>query len=52
MRIALALLPDPRVQAAACTSRVVLNEPVRAADGRTLWPSDHYGSWPTRTSLV
>jgi endonuclease/exonuclease/phosphatase family metal-dependent hydrolase len=26
-----------------CGSRVVLNRPTRGADGRTLWPSDHYG---------
>jgi endonuclease/exonuclease/phosphatase family metal-dependent hydrolase len=27
----------------ACASRVVLDRPRRLADGRTLWPSDHYG---------
>jgi endonuclease/exonuclease/phosphatase family metal-dependent hydrolase len=31
---------DPKV---ACASRVILNRPRRDADGRTLWPSDHYG---------
>jgi endonuclease/exonuclease/phosphatase family metal-dependent hydrolase len=28
---------------AVCASRVVLDRPRRYADGRTLWPSDHYG---------
>jgi endonuclease/exonuclease/phosphatase family metal-dependent hydrolase len=27
----------------ACGSRVVLDQPRRHRDGRTLWPSDHYG---------
>ena len=27
----------------ACASRLVLDRPRRLADGRTLWPSDHYG---------
>jgi endonuclease/exonuclease/phosphatase family metal-dependent hydrolase len=27
----------------ACASRVVLDQPRRHTDGRTLWPSDHYG---------
>jgi endonuclease/exonuclease/phosphatase family metal-dependent hydrolase len=27
----------------ACASRVVLDQPRRQPDGRTLWPSDHYG---------
>jgi len=27
----------------ACASRVILDRPRRLADGRTLWPSDHYG---------
>jgi endonuclease/exonuclease/phosphatase family metal-dependent hydrolase len=27
----------------ACGSRVVLDQPRRQPDGRTLWPSDHYG---------
>ena len=27
----------------ACRSRVVLDQPRRFPDGRTLWPSDHYG---------
>jgi len=28
---------------AVCDSRVILDRPVRQSDGRTLWPSDHYG---------
>lgn len=28
---------------AVCGSRVVLDRPRREADGRTIWPSDHYG---------
>ena len=31
---------SPRV---ACASRVVLDTPRRHPDGRTVWPSDHYG---------
>ena len=31
---------DPDI---ACESRVVLDQPRRQPDGRTLWPSDHYG---------
>lgn len=27
----------------ACASRVMLDQPRRLSDGRTLWPSDHYG---------
>ena len=27
----------------ACASRVILDRPRRLPDGRTLWPSDHYG---------
>ncbi len=32
-----------RSQDVACRSRVVLDQPRRQPDGRTLWPSDHYG---------
>src|SRR5204863_10187023 len=28
---------------AVCDSRVILDRPERRADGRVLWPSDHYG---------
>jgi endonuclease/exonuclease/phosphatase family metal-dependent hydrolase len=33
-------VPDRDV---TCDSRVVLDQPRRQPDGRTLWPSDHYG---------
>lgn len=33
----------PAASTVACASRVVLDTPRRDADGRTLWPSDHYG---------
>jgi endonuclease/exonuclease/phosphatase family metal-dependent hydrolase len=32
-----------RDTARVCDSRVVLDQPGRAADGRVMWPSDHYG---------
>ena len=33
----------PRDARLVCASRVVLDTPSRDAQGRTLWPSDHYG---------
>jgi len=37
------LVPGRACPAAVRDSRVVLNTPLRRADGATLWPSDHYG---------
>jgi endonuclease/exonuclease/phosphatase family metal-dependent hydrolase len=37
------LVPGLQVRGAVAGSRVVLNTPHRLPDGRTLWPSDHYG---------
>jgi len=37
------LLPGSRVEASVVSSRVVLDQPGRRADGGPLWPSDHYG---------
>jgi endonuclease/exonuclease/phosphatase family metal-dependent hydrolase len=37
------LSPGERWKAALRSSRIVLDRPGRLADGRPLWPSDHYG---------
>lgn len=37
------VVPGTRVPGRVLESRVVLDQPIRLADGRTLWPSDHYG---------
>jgi len=37
------LVPGTRNAGRAVASRVVIDEPRRGVDGRTLWPSDHYG---------
>jgi endonuclease/exonuclease/phosphatase family metal-dependent hydrolase len=37
------LAPGQKVPGKVVSSRVVLNTPHRLPDGRTLWPSDHYG---------
>jgi len=37
------VLDGPDVTARVGDSRVVLDQPQRFPDGRTLWPSDHYG---------
>jgi endonuclease/exonuclease/phosphatase family metal-dependent hydrolase len=37
------LLPGAESPGRVVSSRVVLNTPDRRPDGRTLWPSDHYG---------
>lgn len=37
------LVPGTRSGGRVVASRVVLDQPARAADGGTLWPSDHYG---------
>lgn len=37
------LAPGREVPGRVLSSRVVLNTPRRLVDGRTLWPSDHYG---------
>lgn len=37
------LVPGLEVRGRVLRSRVVLDAPHRLADGRTLWPSDHYG---------
>jgi exonuclease III len=36
-------LPGAAFTAQVVSSRVVLNRPQQEADGRSLWPSDHYG---------
>jgi hypothetical protein len=36
-------VPGLEVRADVRRSRVVLDVPHRLPDGRTLWPSDHYG---------
>jgi endonuclease/exonuclease/phosphatase family metal-dependent hydrolase len=33
----------PEADRSVCDSRVIVDAPRREADGRTLWPSDHYG---------
>ncbi len=35
--------PGPGVEGRVVSSRTVLNAPRRLGNGRTLWPSDHYG---------
>jgi exonuclease III len=35
--------PGAAVEGRVTSSRLVLNAPRRLGDGRTLWPSDHYG---------
>jgi endonuclease/exonuclease/phosphatase family metal-dependent hydrolase len=37
------LVPGTQYTAQVRSSRVVINAPRQLADGRTLWPSDHYG---------
>jgi endonuclease/exonuclease/phosphatase family metal-dependent hydrolase len=37
------LVPGTQYTAQVLDSRVVINTPRRLSDGRTLWPSDHYG---------
>ena len=37
------VVPGARTAGSVLGSRVVLNAPRRYADGRVLWPSDHYG---------
>jgi endonuclease/exonuclease/phosphatase family metal-dependent hydrolase len=37
------LVPGTQYAAEVRSSRVVINTPRRLPDGRTLWPSDHYG---------
>ena len=37
------LLSGTAMEARVVSSRVTLNTPLRRADGRVLWPSDHYG---------
>jgi endonuclease/exonuclease/phosphatase family metal-dependent hydrolase len=37
------LVPGTQYAAEVRSSRVVINAPRRLSDGRTLWPSDHYG---------
>jgi len=43
------VLPGERADARVPQSRVVLDTPVRSADGATLWPSDHHGVLATIT---
>ncbi len=37
------LVPGTQYTAEVRSSRVVINAPRHLSDGRTLWPSDHYG---------
>ena len=37
------VVPGTQARAHVLTSRVVFDAPERGADGRALWPSDHYG---------
>ncbi len=37
------LVPGERIRGSVLSSRVILNQPRRLADGGFLWPSDHYG---------
>jgi endonuclease/exonuclease/phosphatase family metal-dependent hydrolase len=37
------LVPKERSRIAVHSSRIVLDQPARLADGTALWPSDHYG---------